>query len=403
MAATPLVTPSTTAGARPRVLITDGDNVGVIAMVRGLERAGYEPWVAAVRRNAPAAHSRAVAGVVTVPDPAVSSRAFVKGVADVAARIDPVAILPGGERGMLALADQRDGGPGERSTLAVCEREVVYLATDKERLAELAAGVGLQVPPTFAMTADQASRGALPAELPVVVKPARSEVPSNGGFRACAVNLVFTREQAIAALRSLPDGRGLVQAYQSGRLSSLAGVFWDGQVVAAVHQQAIRTWPHDCGQMAFAVALPNDPEFEAQVGRLLSALGWTGLFQLQFIETEAGRLLIDLNPRVYGSLSLALAAGQNLPGIWVDLLRGKTVKPVEYVPGVSFRNEMLDTFALLAAARRTPWAKIARALSVRASTHAFFEAGDPMPLLALGPHGLAKLIARVRARGAGHG
>lgn len=106
---------------------------------------------------------------------------------------------------------------------------------------------------------------------------------------------------------------------------------------------------------------------------------------------------------MYGSLSLALAAGVNLPAIWVDVVRGRPVAAPEYRPGVSFRNEMLDTFALLQAVRRKGLARVARQLAIRASAHAFFEAGDPMPLLALGPAALVKLRARKKLQVDVHG
>jgi predicted ATP-grasp superfamily ATP-dependent carboligase len=390
------------ANGRPRVLITEGDNVGVLAMARGLKRAGYDPWIAVVHRNAPAARSRSVAGVGLVPDPSVSGSAFVQRIAELARFIDPVAIVPGGEKGMLSLAAVRDQRSPISATLAVCDRDTVYRATDKRRLIELAADVGLKAPLTVELSADEAACKPLPLALPAIVKPIRSEVPSNGGFRACGVHLTTTREQVVASLRRFPGERGLLQSFHRGALSSLAGVFWQGELMAAVYQQAVRTWPTGCGQMAFAKTLPRDPALELQIGRLLAALGWTGLFQLQFLETEEGPLMIDLNPRVYGSLSLAQAAGQNLPAIWIDLLIGGAVTPAPYVPGVSFRNEVLDACALLAAARGTRWGPLARQAAIHATTYAFFEAGDPMPLLALGPTLASKLGTRAWHRASVH-
>ncbi|HYN36303.1 MAG TPA: ATP-grasp domain-containing protein, partial [Actinomycetota bacterium] len=62
--------------------------------------------------------------------------------------------------------------------------------------------------------------------------------------------------------------------------------------------------------------------------------GFNGVFQAQF----AGDYLLDLNPRVYGSLPLATRAGVNLPGVYCDILRGNA--PTETVrarTGVFFR------------------------------------------------------------------
>lgn len=383
------------------MLVTEGDNVAVVATVRALARGGYEPWVAAARRTAPGLRCRATAGSAIVADPAASRDAFIRDIVRLARIITPVAILPGGERGLIALADLAETGGGAMAgRIAVCSRAVVHRATDKEALGELARQAGLAVPETVALTAEAATRGPLPLDLPAIVKPPRSQIAVRDGLCGWPVRRARTRDEVVAALRALPGGRGLLQRYHPGRLTGVGGVFWDGRIVSSVHQRAERTFPVDCGEMSCAVAIPRDPDLEAGITRLLGAIGWRGLFQLQFLETEAGRLLIDLNPRVYGSLALALAAGQNLPTIWADLLCGRPVRAQPYRTGVSFRNELLDARALLASARTGRRREVLRRAPARASAYAYFEAGDPMPLLSLGPALASKLGPRVK-RGAG--
>jgi predicted ATP-grasp superfamily ATP-dependent carboligase len=382
---------------RPRVLVTDGENVGVLAVVRGLERHGYEPWVAAAHAYAPAFRSRAAVGTALVPDPCETAGAFVDAIATLCRTIQPAAILPGGETGMFALSRYADRLPDD-VVLAVPAIETVARATDKAVLPELAAKAGLRTPPTFAIDTVDAAHD-LPVELPAVIKPLRSQIVDGDGFRGFGVSRVNTREEAVAALRELPEERGLIQHYFSGDLCGVGGVFWAGELVTAVHQRAVRTWPAGCGEMSFAVATPRDPELEQGVCRMLLDLGWSGLFQLQFLDTAEGRLLIDLNPRVYGSLALALGVGQNLPGVWADVVTGRAgLANGWYRTGVRFRNELLDTRALLAAytSRRAPSYATAHG---EPTVNAYFDRADPKPLLAVPPMVAAKLKARaVRAR-----
>jgi predicted ATP-grasp superfamily ATP-dependent carboligase len=386
-------------GTRLRVLVTEGDNVGVLAMIRGLAKAGYEPWVAAAAPTAPAVWSRVTAGVAIVPDPRISAVGFARRVAELIDLIRPVAVVPGGERGMLALADMAAFRPPLAEILAVCDRETVYRTTDKSRLGELAALAGLRIPETAALTAEEAAdRTPLPLRLPLVVKPLRSEVPTGGGFCSCAVRIARSRKEVVEALRALPDGRGLVQAHHVGSLSGVGGVFWGGSIIASVHQRAVRTFPVGRGEMAFANALPRDMALEAAITRFLRGVGWAGLFQLQFLDTAEGRLLIDVNPRIYGSLSLALAAGQNLPAIWIDLLRGRAPEIKPYRPDVSFRNEVLDGRALLTHARTRELRGAVTALRVHADSYAYFAPGDSLPLLIQGPALALKLRSRARRR-----
>jgi predicted ATP-grasp superfamily ATP-dependent carboligase len=282
--------------------------------------------------------------------------------------------------------------------LAVCDRETVFKATDKMALDELAGNAGLRTPRTFLTDAAQAARTMPPLSLPVVVKPLRSEFPSNDGFRKLRVRLARTRGQVVAALRLLPEGRGLLQRYEPGSLSGIGGIFWEGRIVTAVYQRAVRTWPLDCGEMSFAVTLPRDAQLERAVTRLLAGLGWRGLFHMQFLETAGGQLLIDFNPRVYSSLALALAAGQNLPAVWIDLLLGRTARTAPYRAGLTFRNELLDARALLTSAWAHRRPALAAKLARQATAHAFFEAGDPMPLLAVASILAGKVSSRATGR-----
>ena len=59
-----------------------------------------------------------------------------------------------------------------------------------------------------------------------------------------------------------------------------------------------------------------DEELVQRVGAMLASVGFWGMAQLQFVGAGADAALIDFNPRFYGSLPLALAAGANLPARW---------------------------------------------------------------------------------------
>lgn len=79
-----------------------------------------------------------------------------------------------------------------------------------------------------------------------------------------------------------------------------------------------------------------DAARDAGVRRLMRSIGWSGIFGLQFLRTDAAEYVIDLNPRVYGSLALAVAAGHNLTVMWTDLLLGGRPCPDSYRRGVRY-------------------------------------------------------------------
>ena len=355
----------------------------VLAAARALREAGYTPWLAVDEPGTYAARSRATAGTIMVANPSFDREVFVRELAAAATQLSVAAVLPSAESHLLALAGCEANFPG--IALGAPERETVERATDKGLLPELATAAGLQTPPTAKVVrSDSETLGVF--GFPAIVKPPRKSQIQNpdGTASHSAAHYVSTEQDAARALEALPGGEGLVQPYISGQLLSVVGVSWEGELICALHQESIRIWPLQHGVSSYAQTIPPNAELEQGVGRLLQAIGWSGIFQAQFIRSLGGEhYLIDLNPRIYGSLALAVAAGLNLPGIWADLLLGRRPKVGGYRVGTRYRHEEMDVRALalmLLNRGENRWA-LRELVPRRDTTHAIFEVRDPMPLL----------------------
>ena len=104
-----------------------------------------------------------------------------------------------------------------------------------------------------------------------------------------------------------------------------------------------------------------DPERERATAAFMRELDWSGVFNLQLIERDGRDYVIDLNPRFYVSLTLAVKAGINLPAIWVALLLGDEAPEIgDFRPGMRFRQEKGDPRAIAAELRRGNFAARAR-------------------------------------------
>jgi predicted ATP-grasp superfamily ATP-dependent carboligase len=365
------------AAGTPLLLTEDAPSYGVLAALRALRAAGYAPWLAVTAAGAYGARSRARAGLVRTAPPAQQPEHYVAELAAAAQRIGAAAVLPGTDRSLLALAGHDDAFGA--TTLGVPDLATVRAATDKSALAELAARAGLATPPTVAVAAGDrdAIRG---LSLPAIVKAPRIGA---GAAVAAPARRVQTPAELERALEQPGGGDMLVQPYISGWLGAVAGVAWRGELVCAVHQRSLRIYPPEAGISAFAETVARDAELERGVGALLSELRWSGLFQAQFLHPADGEAyLIDLNPRAYGSLALAIAAGANLPAIWAQLLLGGQPSTADYRAGVGFRSEERDAGALAAAIGRRDWAAVRDTLAPRRGTaYAVFSLRDPLPFL----------------------
>src|SRR3712207_9373731 len=79
-----------TASKRIPILLADNNDYGVLAVVRALRAAGYEPWLAINDANSYAARSRTTAGTVPVLDPSFDGEGFVHELAAAAVRISEI-------------------------------------------------------------------------------------------------------------------------------------------------------------------------------------------------------------------------------------------------------------------------------------------------------------------------
>ncbi len=369
--------------SRGRLLVTEDEpSYGVLAGVRALRSAGWEPWVAHAGPGAYTARSRAASGIVHVPDPAVDAGAYVDALAAVARDLHPAAVLPGTENGLVALAGAAAAFPDD-VRLGAPSARLVDRITDKAAVEQVALEAGLAVP-----TTEQIARTDLPGRAPglaypVVVKSVRTKVRGDGGrMRHGTVRRVDGPAQLLAVAAELPGEDLIVQPFLSGDLAAVSGVVWEGRLICAVHQVAHRICPPQCGLSAFAETVAADGALEASVGRLLEKLEWSGLFQAQFIRSGDSATLIDLNPRMYGSLALAVSSGLNLPAIWLELLVGREPAVGPYRTGARYRAEEKDARAIASALRHGDVGTAVKAIVPRRGvTHAAFSLRDPLPLL----------------------
>jgi predicted ATP-grasp superfamily ATP-dependent carboligase len=352
-----------------------------LALVRALRAGGYLPYLAVTLHGTYASRSRAVAAVIYVPHAEDSPGEFVEGLARAAAKLEINAILPGTEASLIALASRSESLP---CRLGAPGSAVVDLATDKQRVLALAPHFGLDTPPSTVAAPTELAAQAEKIDYPAILKPTHTRLAlENSRLAYYKARRVGAAEELRAALEELPNTDWVLQPYMDGRLSAISGVAWQGRLVCAVHQISHRIWPPGIGYSSYAETVPADPDLESRIARLVQEIGWSGLFQAQFLEGANGRrLLIDFNPRAYGSLALAVRAGANLPALWAALVLGASPPQPRYRSGVRYRLEHNDVRALARRARRGDVsAALVALLPRRRTVHAVFSLRDPGPLL----------------------
>jgi biotin carboxylase len=257
--------------------------------------------------------------------------------------------------------------PTSDAALIALDAPVRHLL-DKAACSRRAHAAGIPVAPGRVFTDTDAMRAAAEElDYPLVVKPAIK--------RSLAV-----RVDDAAALRGMPNGEGemIVQPFIDGPMTAVAGVVWKGELVAAVHMAYERIWPLPCGTVASARTVEPNTAIEDCLLRVLE--GYDGPFHAEFL----GPYLQDLNPRLHGTLPLAVASGVNLAAIHCDLVRGLAVAPARGATGVFFRWIEGDVRSIAKSMRTgtMPPGQALRALAPRRHViHSYESLRDPGPML----------------------
>jgi predicted ATP-grasp superfamily ATP-dependent carboligase len=371
-------------------LVTDVQLAPAVAGVRGLGRSGIGVVALGPDRSAAGLWSRYTRQREVGPDVVESPEAYVDVIARIARERGPIVVYPSREESIDAILDH----------LAEMPPEVVFpFPTDgalsrireKPGLEALTAEVGLRSPATIVeATAGELLESSIP--VPSVIKPA---APVGRFF--CTARVIESQEQLREVLleRVASDERVLVQEHASGSLISVELVLdRDGQVAVQFQGLARETWPPNAGSINYAVSVEPDPDLVERAAEFLRRAGYWGLAQLDFVDDPRGKTLIDVNPRFYACLPLALACGVNLPLVWHAIVTGGPRPPLRpYPAGVTYRWLKGD---LAAAAQGLPRRLLRRRMP--SGSGSMWAPDDPLPALLLASRAVTRRLRGRRAR-----
>lgn len=384
----------------PGVLLIDAGERSAVAACESLARAGYRVGTASSQWPAPAGWSRFSERRFPLPNPRAEPAEFAAAVAAIAAEHRYATVLACSEGSLWAISSRREAFAGGEVRLGLPDEETVARCTDKAELVARAQEAGLGAPGT-AVCADPAEALAAAERFgfPAVLKPLRTVFEEGGETRHLASALVADR----GALEERLEESGLpclVQRREQGPVVSFAGVFADGRLLAGACSRYLRTWPPEAGPVSFSCSFDPGSETLAAVSRLVESLGWEGIFELEAIERGPGDYaVLDFNPRIYGSLALAVKAGAPLPAVWCDrLLKGRAANATAR-PGVYYRWEDAELRNALRCLRAgEPGAAISILRPRRQVARAYFRWYDPLPLAVRVARPLNRLRRRLPGR-----
>ena len=212
------------------------------------------------------------------------------------------------------------------------------LASDKRSTTRAAEAAGVPVPETYRRLDPSTIRewaDEMGDRLPMVIKFADEEravawAPKDRYRIVRTPDALATEYQRMHDIAEFP----LVQEYIDGQGYGYFSIFGpSGTPVTTFCHRRLREYPISGGPSTLCESA-NDPVLVELGTRLLTALDWRGVAMVEFkrdYRTGEYRLL-EINPRFWGSLPLALQCGVNFPVYQVQLALGQSPAPRKDYP-----------------------------------------------------------------------
>ena len=310
------------------VFITDGHWRKSLAAVRALGKKGIKVTVGESTRLATAAFSRYCHQAVVYPSPLFRPAEFVDFLHNKLSRRSYQMLLPMEDETM-ELVSKHHSEFSSLTYVPVVSFDKLDFARRKDKVLQLAEKEGIPIPKTWFIediTQLNEMKGTLP--YPVVIKPKISSgavgitYPRNPGELMSQYLSVHRRFPYPMIQELIPrEGPGYGASFLLDER---------GQVKASFVHKRLREYPITGGASTLRESARYD-DIRDMALTLLKKLDWFGVAMVEFkLDPRDGiPKLMEINPRFWGSLHLAVEAGVNFPYLLYRMSRGEKFKPVE--------------------------------------------------------------------------
>ncbi len=208
-------------------------------------------------------------------------------------------------------------------------QEAFDTVRDKGAFGEFCIAHGLPVPKMYRY-AELIEMEQLPG--PLIVKPRR-------GSGAVGIRFVDTKEQ-LKQLENLPWDAYIIQERLENPQAVEGGFFLfdQGRICSYYGHKRLRTYPPRAGVSIYSKCDLN-PDHQALGEALLQKLGWSGIAMVEFLYDPAQKCykIIEVNPRLWGSLLLSEFCGAKIIENYCNLALGLPPETVNINPDTYIR------------------------------------------------------------------
>ena len=362
-----------------------GGNLNGLTIARSLGRYGVPVWVTTPPNIKLASCSRYT--LRTLPWPDGECETQVEYLLRVAERygLDQWVLFPTSDESA-ALLSKFHTALSRRFRVSTPTWDILRWAYDKRLTYQIASNEQVDYPLTF-YPATEEDLEAVACTFPAILKPATHA--SVNRFTAEKAWRVTNRQELLARYREarelIPPDLILIQEMIPGggeSQFSYAALCYNGEPIASLTARRTRQYPIDFGYSSSFVETLDVPEIVAPSRRLLAAIRYTGLVEVEYkLDARNGRYkLLDINPRLWTWSALGGRAGVDFPYLLWQMMVGRPVAEKTGRTGVRWVRMSTDVPAAIHEMLRGRLSLGAYLRSLRGPVEfALMAADDPLP------------------------
>ncbi len=221
---------------------------------------------------------------------------------------------------------------------------------DKNEVMKLASELDIRIPETFEMeNVKNLETFSKQINYPIVIKLRNATSSVGISYVHSPQEFISKYKYTIQKFNLEPSNYPIVQEYIPGNGYGVSMLYNSGDIRALFTHKRLREFPITGGPSTLRVSVRH-PEMEKAAKKLLDHVGWHGVAMVEFKLDERNNkpVLIEVNPRFWGSVFQAIASGVNFPYLLYEMALNGDVKPVfNYKIGIKTRFFLNDFRALI--------------------------------------------------------
>jgi protein-tyrosine-phosphatase/predicted ATP-grasp superfamily ATP-dependent carboligase len=322
-----------------KALVLDGHSRAALETAQALGRAGIAVHAISSDPHSLIFHSRYVVDALAQKCAAADYLCWIQ---ELDRRNHYQVVVPSTEASLLQLMQLSPDDP-MRTKAVLSSNADLRIALNKEETHRLARELKIDVPHSK-LHSDIEEIGEA-AAYPLVLKPIHSKVLVNGELKTLQPVVVTRDQPRRQTLQSwLPYTPVQEQEYVLGKGVGVELLFERGEKVWHFAHERIHEYPLTGGGSSYRRSIVAPSHLLDAADRLLRRLNWHGVAMVEFkLQPSGVYSLIEVNPRLWGSLALAVDAGVNFPmGLMSIASGGMPVPQPDYKIGYYSRALSLD-------------------------------------------------------------